>query len=326
MRRARSRRAATEPARSARQARRRRSSGSHARRHDSALGPTRGASSRAHACPRRECAHPIAPIARVAYNGSVERGSRSFLHSRRFGGPIGLRPRSERSVPAVRPAVSRGFPMPRLRLVSSQPFRRSEDRPRSVLLIAVLCIFLGGVVVGAGGRDLAQAPRPIRAVFASLLSTGAVLFVLGVTLLVFRREIVGIGAAVARRSLRKMAPFRRNGISDRRNAGERRERRAFRSPNAAAEWPAGRGLERSAGLRLIVLHCPTCDSDLRVEASWTEGHAEVLRALRERDSAAARSARARALARRASGPVGRRRRAGRGAWDPGRRRQAGRGP
>ena len=77
--------------------------------------------------------------------------------------------------------------MPRLRLVSSQPFRRSDDRPRSVLLIAVLCIFLGGVVVGAGGRDLAQAPRPIRAVFASLLSTGAVLFVLGVTLLVFRK-------------------------------------------------------------------------------------------------------------------------------------------
>ena len=26
----------------------------------------------------------------------------------------------------------------------------------------------------------------------------------------------------------------------------------------------------------IVLHCPTCDSELRVEASWTEGHADVL--------------------------------------------------
>jgi hypothetical protein len=88
--------------------------------------------------------------------------------------------------------------MPRLRLVSSQPFRRSEDRPRSVLLIAVLCIFLGGVVVGAGGRDLAQAPRPIRAVFASLLSTGAVLFVLGVTLLVFRK---GKSSGSARLSL-----------------------------------------------------------------------------------------------------------------------------
>jgi hypothetical protein len=88
--------------------------------------------------------------------------------------------------------------MPRLKLVSSQPFRRSEDRPRSVLLIAVLCIFLGGVVVGAGGRDLAQAPRPIRAVFASLLSTGAVLFVLGVTLLVLRK---GKSSGPARLSL-----------------------------------------------------------------------------------------------------------------------------
>jgi len=88
--------------------------------------------------------------------------------------------------------------MPRLRLVSSQSIRRSEDRPRSVLLIAVLCIFLGGVVVGAGGRDLAQAPRPIRAVFASLLSTGAVLFVLGVTLLVFRK---GKSSGAARLSL-----------------------------------------------------------------------------------------------------------------------------
>ena len=77
--------------------------------------------------------------------------------------------------------------MPRLKLVWSQASLRSEDRPRSVLLIAVLCIFLGGVVVGAGGRDLAQAPRPIRAVFASLLSTGAVLFVLGVALLVIRK-------------------------------------------------------------------------------------------------------------------------------------------
>lgn len=77
--------------------------------------------------------------------------------------------------------------MPRLRLVWSQASRRSDDRPRSVLLIAVLCIFLGGVVVGAGGRDLAQAPRPVRAVFASLLSTGAVLFVLGVALLLLRK-------------------------------------------------------------------------------------------------------------------------------------------
>ena len=55
------------------------------------------------------------------------------------------------------------------------------------MLVALVCIFLGGVVVGAGGRDLAEAPRPVRAVFASLLTTGAVLFVLGLALAVIRK-------------------------------------------------------------------------------------------------------------------------------------------
>jgi hypothetical protein len=73
-----------------------------------------------------------------------------------------------------------------MRLVWSQPARRSDDRPRSLLLVSVLCMFLGGVVVGAGGRDLAHAPRPVRAAFASLLSTGAVLFVFSVVLLAIR--------------------------------------------------------------------------------------------------------------------------------------------
>ena len=74
-----------------------------------------------------------------------------------------------------------------LRLVWSQPSRRSDDRPRSLLLVALLCIFLGGVVVGAGGRDLAEAPRPVRAAFASLLTTGAVLFVIGLAMAAIRR-------------------------------------------------------------------------------------------------------------------------------------------
>lgn len=74
-----------------------------------------------------------------------------------------------------------------LRLVSSQPWRRSDDGPRSLLLVALLCIFLGGVVVGAGGRDLAEAPRPVRAAFASLLTTGAVLFVIGLALAAIRK-------------------------------------------------------------------------------------------------------------------------------------------
>lgn len=74
-----------------------------------------------------------------------------------------------------------------MRLVWSQPTRRSDDRPKSLVLVSVLCIFLGGVVGGAGGRDLAEAPRAVRAAFASLLSTGAVLFVVGVALAMIRK-------------------------------------------------------------------------------------------------------------------------------------------
>jgi len=75
-----------------------------------------------------------------------------------------------------------------MRLVWSQPGRRSDDRPRTLLLVSVLCLFLGGVVVGAGGRDLRDAPRPVRAAIASLLSTGGVLFLLGVVLLAVRKS------------------------------------------------------------------------------------------------------------------------------------------
>jgi hypothetical protein len=56
-----------------------------------------------------------------------------------------------------------------------------------VLLVSVLCLFLGGVVVGAGGRDLQQAPRPVRAAFASLLTTGGLLFLWGLALLAIRK-------------------------------------------------------------------------------------------------------------------------------------------
>lgn len=75
-----------------------------------------------------------------------------------------------------------------MKLVWSQPTRQSVDRPRSLLLVSVLCLFLGGVVVGAGGRDLAEAPRPVRAAFASLLTTGAVLFVLSLAMMAVRRS------------------------------------------------------------------------------------------------------------------------------------------
>ncbi len=75
-----------------------------------------------------------------------------------------------------------------MKLVWSQPARRSDDRPRTLLLVSVLCLFLGGVVVGAGGRDLREAPRPVRAAIASLLSTGGVLFLFGVVLLAIRKS------------------------------------------------------------------------------------------------------------------------------------------
>jgi hypothetical protein len=75
-----------------------------------------------------------------------------------------------------------------MKLVWSQPARRSDDRLRSLLLVSVLCLFLGGAVVGAGGRDLEQAPRPVRAAFASLLTTGGVLFVLSLALMAVRKS------------------------------------------------------------------------------------------------------------------------------------------
>ena len=62
-----------------------------------------------------------------------------------------------------------------MRLVWSQT-ASSQDRPRSLLLLSVVCLFLGGVVMGSGG---AQAPRPFRAAVASLLAAGGVLFVVG---------------------------------------------------------------------------------------------------------------------------------------------------
>jgi hypothetical protein len=76
----------------------------------------------------------------------------------------------------------------KLHVVWSQPAPRSNDRARSLLLVSVLCLFLGGVVVGAGGRDLRDAPRPVRAAIASLLTTGGVLFLFGVVLLAVRKS------------------------------------------------------------------------------------------------------------------------------------------
>ncbi|HEV8611621.1 MAG TPA: hypothetical protein VGS98_16310 [Thermoanaerobaculia bacterium] len=74
-----------------------------------------------------------------------------------------------------------------MRLVWSQPSRPTHDRARHLLLLSVLCIFLGGTLVGAGGRDPREAPRALRAAVASLLSTGAVFFLIGITLFAVRK-------------------------------------------------------------------------------------------------------------------------------------------
>ena len=65
-----------------------------------------------------------------------------------------------------------------MRLVWSQP-ATPQDRQRGLLPTALICIFLGGVVVNFGGRDAGQTPRVFRAAAASLLATGGVLFLVG---------------------------------------------------------------------------------------------------------------------------------------------------
>jgi hypothetical protein len=74
-----------------------------------------------------------------------------------------------------------------VRLVWSQSSRSTHDRARHLLLLSVLCIFLGGTLVGTGGRDPREAPRALRAAVASLLSTGAVFFLIGITLFAVRK-------------------------------------------------------------------------------------------------------------------------------------------
>jgi len=74
-----------------------------------------------------------------------------------------------------------------MRLVWSQPSRPTHDRARQVLLLSVLCLFLGGTLAGVGGRDPREAPRAFRAAVASLLSTGGVFLLLGVALLAIQK-------------------------------------------------------------------------------------------------------------------------------------------
>lgn len=63
-----------------------------------------------------------------------------------------------------------------MKLVWSQP-AASHPRPRGVLPLAVLFLFLGGVVSDRPG--ISDGPKPVRAAAASLLLTGSLLLIVG---------------------------------------------------------------------------------------------------------------------------------------------------
>jgi hypothetical protein len=72
-----------------------------------------------------------------------------------------------------------------MKLVWSRP-SSATDRPRTLLLMAVVCVFLGGTLAGRPG--LQDAPRPFRAAIASLLATGGLFFLVGGAALAFGRS------------------------------------------------------------------------------------------------------------------------------------------
>jgi len=71
-----------------------------------------------------------------------------------------------------------------MKLVWSQP-SAPQARPRGVLPLAVLCLFLGGVVSERPG--ISDGPRPVRAAAASLLLTGGLLLIVGGASLLVQR-------------------------------------------------------------------------------------------------------------------------------------------
>ena len=77
---------------------------------------------------------------------------------------------------AVRPPGSASHGILPMKLVWSQP-SAPHARPRALLPLAVLCLFLGGVVSDRPGA--ADGPRPVRAAAASLLLTGTLLLIVG---------------------------------------------------------------------------------------------------------------------------------------------------
>ena len=75
-----------------------------------------------------------------------------------------------------------------MKLVWSQSSRPAHDRARHLLLLSVLCLFLGGILAGAAGRDPRSTPRAFRAAVASLLGTGGVFFLLGLARLAVQKS------------------------------------------------------------------------------------------------------------------------------------------
>ncbi|MGH9400122.1 MAG: hypothetical protein ACRD00_07120 [Thermoanaerobaculia bacterium] len=73
-----------------------------------------------------------------------------------------------------------------VRLVWSQP-ASVQDRQRGLLPTALICILLGGAVMGAGGWDAEKAPRVFRAAAAGLLATGGLLVFVGAAALLLQK-------------------------------------------------------------------------------------------------------------------------------------------
>ena len=80
-----------------------------------------------------------------------------------------------------------------MRLVWSQP-ASSADRPRSLLLLGVVCIFFGGAVVGRPGPE---SPRVFRAAAASLVGTGLLVCLAGGVSLALQRRKPGPALTLA---------------------------------------------------------------------------------------------------------------------------------
>lgn len=98
-----------------------------------------------------------------------------------------------------------------MKLVWSQPASAS-DRPRTLVLLGVVCIFFGGVVVGRPGD--AGTPRAFRAAAASLVGTGLLVCLAGGATLVFQRRKPGPSLTLAE-------PSRPDGVPELREEEQR---------------------------------------------------------------------------------------------------------